>query len=683
MSVKITLKDGFLKIEGDANDTFFSDRNENYFLNGWEFFSGKKGGKISWTGTIDKKDEREIINYLEGEGLKFKADSNLAQKISKKKEDEARYKKITVKGTKIKTTTSRFRAKGAARGFELKKFQKRPVEHGVRILSEGGYGIANFSVPGAGKTVMTYAVYNELKRRGVVDQLWVIGPLPSFKPWEDEYKVIFGKKLDIEKHIIRYDAKAGGSAAKRKGHVVKNLGKFDVVLTSFSIAASDRVQIENSWKSSGKKIFLVVDESHHIMSFNEITESDNDTSAVAITKLGESAERRCILSGTPMPHDWNNLYSQFKFLYPGREVFGDRDEYEQLTHDEINQTITGIWDRVSFNQLKKELPKILPIKTIPVPMNDLQEEVYEMIVEQMENMDEGTDRWLIEGWKEAKVVRTLQASSNPQLILENDETFNAIKFNPKAKENVEITKKIIEMSKQPKNTTTPKLKKACEIAEGLATCTGEYKSKDRKKKNVVIYTVFRGNARIIAEGDERNPAFLEHLKPVYISGELDYKEREKRINEFKNWNPNKEKNGKILVATVASIAESVSLHKNEKNESVCQHAIYLERDYNAGQYMQSKYRIYRIGSDKRKPIQYYILQSEFKDGRNTLDHHVDIIVGGREAALHGLLNDPMRLETLHMEVDTYKNKRGVKVPWGPEDSISSIVQRAKNKRRKK
>ncbi len=88
MSVKITLSDGFLKIEGEANDKFFSDRNENYFLNGWEFFPSKKGEKIIWAGTIEKNDEREIIDYLESEGLKFNADSNLTQKISKKKEDE-------------------------------------------------------------------------------------------------------------------------------------------------------------------------------------------------------------------------------------------------------------------------------------------------------------------------------------------------------------------------------------------------------------------------------------------------------------------------------------------------------------------------------------------------------------------------------------------------------------------
>ena len=45
---------------------------------------------------------------------------------------------------------------------------------------------------------------NELKRKGIVDQLWVIGPVTSFKPWEEEYQTIFGKTNDISKNIFRY-----------------------------------------------------------------------------------------------------------------------------------------------------------------------------------------------------------------------------------------------------------------------------------------------------------------------------------------------------------------------------------------------------------------------------------------------------------------------------------------------
>lgn len=75
---------------------------------------------------------------------------------------------------------------------------------------------------------------------------------------------------------------------------------------------------------------------------------------------------------------------------------------------------------------------------------------------------------------------------------------------------------------------------------------------------------------------------------------------------------------------MGSIAESVSLHK------ACQYAVYLERSFNAGQYMQSLSRIYRIGSDKNKPIQFHFLQSVFRDGRtDTIDGRIDIVLKER------------------------------------------------------
>ena len=50
----------------------------------------------------------------------------------------------------------------------------------------------NFSVPGAGKTTIVYAAYSYLKNLPKenplhVDYLFVIGPLSSFYPWENEY----------------------------------------------------------------------------------------------------------------------------------------------------------------------------------------------------------------------------------------------------------------------------------------------------------------------------------------------------------------------------------------------------------------------------------------------------------------------------------------------------------------
>jgi SNF2 family DNA or RNA helicase len=44
-----------------------------------------------------------------------------------------------------------------------------------------------------------------------------------------------------------------------------------------------------------------------------------------------------------------------------------------------------------------------------------------------------------------------------------------------------------------------------------------------------------------------------------------------------------------LVANPAACAEGISLH------TVCHHAIYIDRNYNAAQYLQSEDRIHRLG----------------------------------------------------------------------------------------
>ena len=56
----------------------------------------------------------------------------------------------------------------------------------------------------------------------------------------------------------------------------------------------------------------------------QITASDNLSASEAMIQLGKEVERRCILTGTPMPHDWDDLWSQITFLWPFNEPFGTR-----------------------------------------------------------------------------------------------------------------------------------------------------------------------------------------------------------------------------------------------------------------------------------------------------------------------------------------------------------------------
>ena len=73
--------------------------------------------------------------------------------------------------------------------------------------------------------------------------------------------------------------------------------------------------------------------------------------------------------------------------------------------------------------------------------------------------------------------------------------------------------------------------------------------------------------------------------------------RETKIKRFKE-----NDDCMVLVANPAAAAESMSLH------TVCDHALYLDRDYNAGRYLQSQKRIHRLteGEDNIKTIEIFL-----------------------------------------------------------------------------
>ena len=88
------------------------------------------------------------------------------------------------------------------------------------------------------------------------------------------------------------------------------------------------------------------------------------------------------------------------------------------------------------------------------------------------------------------------------------------------------------------------------------------------------------------------------------------KTRERRILEFQE-----DPECKVMVANPASAAESMSLHE------VCDHAIYLDRTFNAGQYLQSQDRIHRlIEKDKERKKTIEIIQL---DTPGSLDFRVN------------------------------------------------------------
>ena len=155
---------------------------------------------------------------------------------------------------------------------------------------------ANFSIPVSGKTLMTLSSFNILKNQNKVDQMWVIGPLSSFKAWETDYEIFFNKPKST--HTLRYH----GTTQERK-QLRNKLKDKDIVITSYGTATNDLDLIKLLWKINNKKILLVLDESHHIKSIDETNQEGNDTYSYKIIRLGKYADRRCILTGTPIHRD--------------------------------------------------------------------------------------------------------------------------------------------------------------------------------------------------------------------------------------------------------------------------------------------------------------------------------------------------------------------------------------------
>ena len=666
--LKLTLTGDTLEISGSRNEPDFQKINAELINSGLDKIVGEN--TLSYTGEIKASDLEWLVETIEEQNIEYiDTNGNLKAKRKQRKQGKQHFEQLLKKGRKIKSKKFNIRSKRFKKDFRFRDFQTTHIQHTIDIDHS-----ANFSVPGAGKTLMTYAAFDHLKSQGKVDQLWVIGPKPSFVPWEEEYEKLF---RDYDKNkIIRYV----GSKTKRIS-LFPDIKNAEVVLVNFELAIIDSGILAKAWELHKKNIFLVIDESHHIKTYKTETDSGADTSAVALIKLGtsENVVKRCILTGTPLPWKWYDLYSQFTFLYPNEEVFGTRGDFENVLLEEdaekiIGKRISGIWSRVTLKELEKVLPKTSVIP-VPVKMDELQEKIYELIEEQeLDEMDEGFDKDEVTKLKAAKIIRLLQAVTNPRLILQNDRTFN-LSAKKATKNNAEIMKQLNRMSKQE---VSPKLRRAADICNHLTSARGYYKSDDKKRKNVIIYTLFRGNVRILGK-------LLAFLDPIEVTGDYDLPEREKRIQEFKQWDPEKEKHGRVLIATLGSIAEAVSLHMYKKR-TVCQHVIYLERSYNAGQYMQSMYRVYRIGSDKRKPIIYYQLESISQNGLPTIDANIDRTLKGRVKTMNKLLDDRMYLHLINLGEDyetKEHKKKEVEYSFAENENYDEILKNVKKLRDKR
>lgn len=404
-------------------------------------------------------------------------------------------------------------------------FKRKLTSHQLRNVAKLASlpAAATFSVPGAGKTTEALAYYYLKKEENSV--LFIVAPKNAFAAWDEQLSIC---KPDAPS-IVRL---TGG---ERAIEVALKKAPDKIIITYQQLP---RVINLISSYLSGKSVIMFLDESHRIKSGEEIV------TGKAILSLSHLPTEKLIMSGTPMPNSPYDLVAQFNFLYPEIEV----DE------ESVLETIRTIYVRTTKAELGLKEPKY---KIVTIPMSVSQKKLYDLLrseeARQIENLRANQRNMLRTMGR--SVIRMLQLTSNPSLILKNINGHD------------EVISEIIAEEK------SPKIEYVCNRVRQLA----------RQGKKSIVWSTFVENIELLK-------VRLEDLGADYIHGGVDAGSedddftREGKIKRFHD-----DPNALVLIANPAAASEGISLH------TVCHNAIYLDRNYNAAQFLQSVDRIHRLG----------------------------------------------------------------------------------------
>jgi SNF2 family DNA or RNA helicase len=445
-----------------------------------------------------------------------------------------------------------------------------------RLLSN--HNMAEFSIQGSGKTAIVLSAFSIWRRQGEVEHLLVIGPISCFQPWEDEIRRCFGDSLSV----IRWS----GSLSERI-RLVRTFGTVDVILCSYDVARRDVMMLCGLLRSY--KTLLALDESHYIKNFNI------GARGAAVLQLAPYAVKRVILTGTPSPHSLFDLWTQFTFLWPNgsRVLVGTPLQYQEFLERaqaparELRTRLSPFYHRTTQNEL--DLPRV-DSHFIRIADNNIPPEQTRIInllemriqAEARLRLSSYVDRDILAQWQRARIIRLLQAASNPGLLL------NPLTLPPQVSD-VDFSELIGDVVRfQRGELVAAKISWTVETANELI----------RNGNKVVIWTWWVENLHLLSRLlASYNPLLLYGaIKPYEEETDDIYEEsRERNIREFKT-----RSDRPILLANPAACAEAISLHRE------CHHAIYVDRTFNCGQFLQSLNRIYRVGLPEQITTQYWI-----------------------------------------------------------------------------
>lgn len=459
----------------------------------------------------------------------------------------------------------------------------------------------NFSVPGAGKTSVVYGAYAYLKNLPSdhlkkVDRLLIIGPLSSFAPWELEYAECFG-------HPASAKRLTGQLSLESKKQYLYDDNSAEITLLSYSSVVSLVAELRHFLRCN--KVMVVLDEAH------KIKNTSGGIVAQSVMSLASESSARVVLTGTPAPNGYEDLYNLFKFIWPTKKVIRfqpgqlrdmskNLDDYRVETL--VNQ-ISPYFMRVKKSDLNIPAPTIHP--PVRVKMHDNQRRIYDFIESKYMQDISDEDKQFKSAIVKARMIRLMQASTNPLLLKQ------PLKEIAEA-EGIDLSGVIEDdgilqaVLKYAETEIPAKFEKALELINSIIANNGK----------VVVWACYIRTIEMFSKFLSRNGIENKTLYGATLvasdaitpeSEEYEFT-REAIVKEFNDLTSGLN----VIVANPFAVAESISLHK------ACHNAIYIERSFNAAHFIQSKDRIHRYGLPEGTVTNYYYLVSE-----DSIDETID------------------------------------------------------------
>ncbi|PVC70659.1 DEAD/DEAH box helicase [Streptomyces sp. CS081A] len=431
---------------------------------------------------------------------------------------------------------------------------------------------ANFSVPGAGKTRVGLAVYASQKTQEKVERLLIVCPKSAYESWQYESAVCF-------QHPLRTDI-LGRAYDQWAEVLIVNYERLDRSLTMLA-----------AWLKVAPSM-IILDEAHRMKL------GVRGTYGAACMALGPLARRRLILTGTPAPNGAKDLENLLGFVWPGH---GQRTVTQAVGGGDLayaSNVLRPLFTRTTKQELGLP-PMSLQMRYVDMP--PLHEEIYTSLVGGEAN---GAAREDLSALGKT-ALRLLMAAVCPALLTEGANRYDPLAYQLPPLEVPQGSSLYSLMQNLPDHEMSPKYQEA-------ALIVAENAEKGRK---TLVWTTF-----------VRSLATLEKLfgkfGPAVVYGGTP--DREEQLRRFRE-----DPDCMVLISNPATLGEGISLHQ------VCHDAVYVDRDFMAGRFLQSMDRIHRLGLLPGTETNATVLVA-----RNTIDEVVMARLEQKLDFMGRILDDP-------------------------------------------